>query len=57
MGFFKWDGDSGSVSSYIWIYALTVVVLTLLTVGLWWYFIQYRPSRRSKVARSDEEVG
>ncbi|KAH7136283.1 hypothetical protein EDB81DRAFT_902039, partial [Dactylonectria macrodidyma] len=37
MGFFDWNGDEprdGVQSEYIWIYALAVVALTLLSVGL-----------------------
>lgn len=42
MGFFDWNGDEprdGGPSEYIWIYAIAVVALTLLSVGLFYIFI------------------
>lgn len=41
MGFFDWNGDEpsgGGPSGYIWIYAIAVVALTLLSVGLFYIF-------------------
>ncbi|KAI1490174.1 hypothetical protein F5X96DRAFT_637652, partial [Biscogniauxia mediterranea] len=48
---FQWDNpDSGIVvSHYIWIYFAITVPFTMLTVGLWYYFSLYRPSRNRKL--------
>ncbi len=57
MTFFDWFGQSGSgtvVSSYFWIYVLVTVSFTLLTIGTWWYFVVYRPSRRYKKVLGDK---
>ncbi|CZR52311.1 uncharacterized protein PAC_02188 [Phialocephala subalpina] len=55
MTFFNWSNSDGSiVSGYIWIYVLVTVLFTLLTIGCWWYFVIYRPSRRRKVTSEEE---
>ncbi|KAN0102708.1 hypothetical protein V8E51_011021 [Hyaloscypha variabilis] len=56
MTFFNWFGTPGKVvSSYFWIYIVITVFFTLLTLGCWWYFITYRPSRLRKPT-SEEEI-
>ncbi|KAI0506868.1 hypothetical protein F5B22DRAFT_622347 [Xylaria bambusicola] len=44
MTFFDWSGNSGQpvVSKYIWIYVLFTLLVTLITIGLWYYFNIYR---------------
>ncbi|KLU82099.1 hypothetical protein MAPG_01176 [Magnaporthiopsis poae ATCC 64411] len=44
MSFFDWK-EGASVSSYIWIYFVIAIFMTLLVIGLWWYWIVYRPSK------------
>ncbi|KAF7547218.1 hypothetical protein G7Z17_g7895 [Cylindrodendrum hubeiense] len=48
MSFFDWNsGSSGGVvvSKYVWIYVVIAVILTLLTVGVWYYLSVLRPRR------------
>lgn len=50
MDFFEWNADDqglAKVSRYIWLYFIITFLLTLGTLGLWWYFVIYRPSRQS----------
>ncbi|KAH6625485.1 hypothetical protein C7974DRAFT_202158 [Boeremia exigua] len=43
MTFFDWKGDgSERVSSYLWIYVVVTVVFTMITIGLWYYFVIYK---------------
>lgn len=41
MGFFDWGGDKPKDGplAYIWIYAVSVVSLTLLSMGIFYLFI------------------
>ncbi|KAH6987183.1 hypothetical protein EDB80DRAFT_178465 [Ilyonectria destructans] len=57
MTFFDWKSDSGGVvvSKYVWIYVLIAVVLTLLTVGSWYYFSIFRPKRVANDWNNDED--
>lgn len=55
MTFFNWFGSNGAVvSPYFWIYVLFTVVFTLLTLGSWWYFANYRHSRIRKPTSEEE---
>lgn len=56
MTFFDWKSDSGGVvvSKYVWIYVLIAVLLTLLTVGSWYYFSIFRPKRLANDWNNDE---
>ncbi|KAK5633815.1 hypothetical protein RRF57_009529 [Xylaria bambusicola] len=44
MSFFDWSGNNGQplVSKYIWIYVLCTVLVTLVTLGLWYFLNIYR---------------
>ncbi|KAH7163590.1 hypothetical protein B0J13DRAFT_538875 [Dactylonectria estremocensis] len=50
MTFFDWNSEGGGVvvSGYVWVYALVAVILTLLTMGAWYYFAIFRPRRRGQ---------
>jgi hypothetical protein len=54
MTFFDWSGDKGKarVSSYLWIYVVVTVFFTAITIGLWYFFVMFRPSGAVK---EDEE--
>jgi cbb3-type cytochrome oxidase subunit 3 len=56
MTFFNWFDSSGEaqVSGYIWIYVLFTVLFTMVTIGLWWYFLIYKTSKAKKPV--DEEA-
>lgn len=55
MTFFDWSGPDPEVSSYVWVYVVITVMFTLLTIGLWWYFVIYRQRiARSKVIDEEE---
>lgn len=57
MQFFNWFGNETGgavVSSYFWIYAVIAVICTLLTIGLWYYFVVY-PESKYKRMRDEEE--
>lgn len=56
MSFFDWK-EGASVSSYIWIYFVIAIFTTLMIIGLWWYWIVYRPSNiRAWDEGEDEDV-
>jgi hypothetical protein len=45
MTFFNWGGTENGhpfVSRYIWIYFLVTGVSTVITLGLWWFFLVHR---------------
>ncbi|KAH8725466.1 hypothetical protein GQ44DRAFT_217980 [Phaeosphaeriaceae sp. PMI808] len=51
MTFFQWsDGDKGKprVSSLVWIYFLVTAVFTVGTIGMWYFFVFYRPANRKQ---------
>ncbi|KAH8802628.1 hypothetical protein F5884DRAFT_802481 [Xylogone sp. PMI_703] len=54
MTFFNWNQESAVISSYIWIYITLAFFFTVLTIGSWWYFVVYRPSRSRKL--TEEEI-
>lgn len=58
MTFFNWTPGAGDseplVSGYIWIYFLITGASTLLTLGLFWYFIPYRQRNGRGRVRADE---
>ncbi|TLD27143.1 hypothetical protein PspLS_04354 [Pyricularia sp. CBS 133598] len=57
MDFFEWKPDDegpARVSPFIWIYFVITVLLTLGTVGLWYYFVIYRPLRRQVPDEEDD---
>ncbi|EPE33279.1 hypothetical protein GLAREA_06291 [Glarea lozoyensis ATCC 20868] len=50
MTFFNWSATDGQiVSSYFWIYIVVAVACTVLTVGVWWYFVTYRQSKHRQL--------
>ncbi|KAK8081321.1 hypothetical protein PG996_000102 [Apiospora saccharicola] len=54
MSFFNWqDKTTAVISSFFWVYVLFTVTCTLLTLGLWWYFVICRPKQIRK-RQSDE---
>jgi len=55
MTFFDWFTDDGTtrISSYLWIYVVFTVVFTMITVGLWYFFVVHR-KRRSSVESGDD---
>lgn len=55
MTFFDWGGSDGKtrISRYLWIYVTVTVFFTLITIGLWYFFVIFRKvGRRMK----DEEM-
>ncbi|KAL8284662.1 hypothetical protein RB600_000602 [Gaeumannomyces tritici] len=55
MSFFDWKGGA-SVSEYIWIYFVIAIFLTLVIIGVWWYWVVYRPSQIRSWDEDDEDV-
>lgn len=59
MTFFDWNTEGGEVfvSFYLWIYFAVTVILTSLTVGLWYYLTVYWPKHFTKsIEESDKYV-
>ncbi|KAL8408709.1 hypothetical protein RB594_007234 [Gaeumannomyces avenae] len=54
MTFFDWK-EGVSVSEYIWIYFVIAILLTLVVIGVWWYWIVYRPSQIRSWVDDDED--
>ncbi|KAL8314255.1 hypothetical protein RB593_008068 [Gaeumannomyces tritici] len=54
MTFFDWK-EGASVSEYIWIYFVIAILLTLIVIGVWWYWIVYRPSQIRSWIDDDED--
>jgi hypothetical protein len=48
MTFFNWSGEEGTrrVSRYLWVYVVFTAVSTLITLGLWYFFVAYRRGYR-----------
>ncbi|KAI5920486.1 hypothetical protein F4810DRAFT_723321 [Camillea tinctor] len=48
---FQWDDPSGNVivSKYLWIYFAVTIPCTIMTVGFWYYFSLYRPSKKNEL--------
>ncbi|CAI6287394.1 unnamed protein product [Periconia digitata] len=48
MTFFDWSDPMGEshVSSHLWVYVVITITFTATTLGLWYYFVMYRRSRR-----------
>ncbi|KAI1503340.1 hypothetical protein F5X99DRAFT_375787 [Biscogniauxia marginata] len=48
---FEWNSPEGGVvvSRYLWIYFAVTACFTLLTVGSWYYFSLYRPSKNREL--------
>jgi Mg2+ and Co2+ transporter CorA len=48
MTFFNWSGEEGTrrVSRYLWVYVVFTAVSTLITLGLWYFFVAYRRGNR-----------
>lgn len=42
MTFFDWSSLNPEVSYYVLVYVVITVAFTLLTIGMWWYFVIYR---------------
>ncbi|KAI3391293.1 hypothetical protein diail_7624 [Diaporthe ilicicola] len=58
MTFFDWSGPNGKpeISSYVWVYVVIAVAFTVLTIGLWWYFVIYRQKPATKDTLNEEEM-
>lgn len=58
MTFFNWSGPNGKpeVSSYVWVYVVIAVAFTVLTIGLWWYFVIYRQHQATRRFIDEEEM-
>ncbi|KAI0127540.1 hypothetical protein BJ170DRAFT_683378 [Xylariales sp. AK1849] len=57
MTFFDWSGPSGAtISGYFWIYVVFTVFFTLLTIGTWWFFVIYRPSRHHTKTLEEDRI-
>jgi hypothetical protein len=55
MTFFNWNssgGNAGMIAPQIWIYVVASVILTALTVGLWYIYLSSR-----KRAGDEDMVG
>ncbi|KAF1850800.1 uncharacterized protein K460DRAFT_412448 [Cucurbitaria berberidis CBS 394.84] len=53
MSFFNWFGSEGKsrISSSVWIYVVITVLFTGVTIGLWYFFVIHRSTKR----KVDEE--
>jgi len=51
MTFFDWSDKDGKtrVSGYIWIYVVVTVFFTVLTLGLWYFFVIVRRAGRTEI--------
>lgn len=53
---FNWDANSGQnlASSYVWVYFVVAIPLTVLVVGIWWYW-QRRQQKNIKLLSDQME--
>ncbi|KAF1948779.1 hypothetical protein CC80DRAFT_599444 [Byssothecium circinans] len=56
MTFFNWSGNGGSpsVSNYVWIYVLVTAIFTVVTLGMWYYLVVWRPKYEATTRKDDE---
>ncbi|KAK4221269.1 hypothetical protein QBC38DRAFT_377429 [Podospora fimiseda] len=60
MTFFDWKAEPGQhiVSPYFWIYPVLALGITLVVLGLWYFFTRVRPKiALGKGKKGDEEMG
>jgi hypothetical protein len=53
---FNPDNSSSVVSSWIWLYCVMTVVLTILVLAAWWFFVRHQNRKTHKEIRRQSEM-